>query len=163
VSIAATPPCPIDARAAILARQYNAKGDLELMFVRQIASAETTFNSLQRALDHLYSAPELDCRKIDTLTRAQARAQRMAAVALKDLRDLQDRRNLIERFPEQTKDRPPLASHVSFVGETPFIRPYTPPQPRSVYPIAPLGAKPTSPNPTQIDPYGGANSQAAQR
>ena len=148
MSTAPTPLCPIDARAASLARQYAAKGDLELLFIRQIAASEVTFDSLQRALDKLYAAADLDDVKIDRLTRAQSRAQRMGTVALKELTSLQARRNIIERFPEQTKDRPPLAEHLSFVGENPFVRPYTPPQPRRA--PEPAGA---TPNFTQHNPF----------
>jgi hypothetical protein len=118
--------CPIDARAASLARRYTAKGDLELLFIRQIAAAETTFNSLQRALDRLYAATELDDVKIDRLTRAQSRAQRMQTIALKELKDLQQRRNLFERFPDQTKDCAPLADHFCYVGQHPAIKPIPP-------------------------------------
>ena len=145
---APSPKCPIDARAANLARQYHAKGDLELLFIRQIAASEVTFDSLQRALDKLYAAAELDDVKIDRLTRAQSRAQRMGTIALKELTSLQARRNIIERFPEQTKDRPPLGDHFSYVGENPFVRPYTPPQPRRT--PEPAGA---TPNFTQHNPF----------
>ena len=126
MSTAPTPLCPIDARAASLARQYAAKGDLELLFIRQIAAAEITFDSLQRALDKLYAAADLDDVKIDRLTRAQSRAQRMQTVALKELKDLQHRRNLIERFPDQTKDCAPLADHFCHVGENPMVTPINP-------------------------------------
>ena len=118
--------CPIEARAAVLARQYNAKGELELMFIREIASAETTFHSLQRAIDKLFAAAVLDDIKIDRLSRAQSRYQRMQTAALKELKDLQQRRNLLERFPEQTHGCPPLADHVSHVGESPRIKPIPP-------------------------------------
>lgn len=83
---------PAAARAAQLARRYSPKGELELLFIRQIASAELTFNSLQRAIAALLASPSLDERaeiRIERLTRAQARAQRMLATALKELKALQ--------------------------------------------------------------------------
>ncbi len=120
------PEGPTQASAAALARQYNAKGELELMFVREIASAETTFHSLQRAVDKLCAAEAVDDIKIDRLSRAQSRYQRMQTAALKELKDLQQRRNLTERFPEQTHGCPPLADHVSHVGESPRIKPIPP-------------------------------------
>lgn len=126
IATAPAPQCPIEARAAVLARQYNAKGDLELIFIREIASAETTFNSLQRAIDKLCAAVVLDDIKIDRLSRAQTRYQRMQTAALKELKDLQQRRNLTERFPEQTHGCPPLADHLSHVGESPRIKPIPP-------------------------------------
>jgi hypothetical protein len=36
---------------------------------------------------------------------------------------MQQRRNLLERFPDQTKDCPPLADHILYVGEQPHIKP----------------------------------------
>jgi hypothetical protein len=134
VSTAPARTCPIDARAATLVRQYDAKGDLELLFIRQIASAETTFDSLQRALDKLYAAAELDDVKIDRLTRAQSRAQRMQTIALRELKDLQARRNLIERFPDQTKDCPPLGDHFCHIGEHPIVKPIPPMHRGRLYP-----------------------------
>jgi len=131
---AATQQCPIDTRAAVLARQYRAQGDLELIFVRQIASAETTFNSLQRAIDRLNAAAEIDDVRIDRLSRSQARSQRMQTNALKELKELQQRRNLIERFPDQTKDCPPLADHFAYVGEHPIIKPIPPLMRGRLYP-----------------------------
>ena len=122
-SPAATPECPIDARAAALARQYNAKGDLELIFIRAIAAAEITFHSIQRNIDQLCAAETLDDVKIDRLSRTQARYHRIQTSALKELRDLQQRRNTIERFPDQTKDCAPLADHILHVGDRPHIEP----------------------------------------
>jgi len=83
---------PFAARAAQLAREHSAHGELELLFVRQIASAEATFLSLERALARLAHRPRLDARseaRLERLTRAQARAQRILTTALKELHALQ--------------------------------------------------------------------------
>ena len=113
----------IDDAVARLTRQYNAKGELELYFVRQIAAAQITYESLQRAIDTLMAAADLNDVRIDRLSRAKAREQRQQTVAVKELKDLQQRRNLLERFPDQTKDCPPLADHILYVGEQPHIKP----------------------------------------
>ena len=42
---------------------------------------------------------------------------------LEELAALQDRRNVLARFPDQTKDCPPLADHTLFIGERPKIKP----------------------------------------
>jgi hypothetical protein len=114
---------PIDDAVARLTRQYNAKGDLELYFVRQIAATQITYESLQRAIDTLMAAADLDDVRIDRLSRAKAREQRQQTIAMKELKDLQQRRNLLERFPDQTKDCAPLADHILYVGEQPHIKP----------------------------------------
>jgi len=120
----ATSPVPIiDDAAARLAQHYKAHGDLELMFIRQIAATQVTFESLQRALDTLSAAADPNDARIDRLSRAKAREQRQQIYAVKELKALQDRRNVLERFPDQTKNCPPLADHTPFVGEQPQIKP----------------------------------------
>ncbi|MEP7363161.1 MAG: hypothetical protein ABI972_07895 [Acidobacteriota bacterium] len=117
---------PVDDAVARLTRQYNAKGDLELYFVRQIAAAQITYESLQRNIDSLLAAVDYNDARMDRLSRAKAREQRQLTIALKELKDLQQRRNLLERFPDQTKDCPPLADHVLYIGEHPHIKPIPP-------------------------------------
>ncbi len=93
---------PLAARAAQLARAHSAHGELELLFVRQIASAEATFLSLERALARLAHRPRLDARseaRLERLTRAQARAQRILTTALKELYALQARRAAAQLNP----------------------------------------------------------------
>lgn len=114
---------PIDDAVARLTRQYNAKGEIELYFVRQIAAAQVTFESLQRAIGTLLAAADPNDIRIDRLSRAKAREQRQQTIAVKELKEMQQRRNLLERFPDQTKDCPPLADHILYVGEHPHIKP----------------------------------------
>jgi hypothetical protein len=123
VKPALTPESQIDTLAAELAKQYNAKGDLELMFVRQLASASVTYDSLQRAINSLDPSTDAGCAQIDRLSRTQVRYQRMQAVAIKELKGLQERRNIAERFPDQTRDCAPLADHTLFIGEKPRVKP----------------------------------------
>jgi hypothetical protein len=113
----------IEGAAARLADLYKAKGDLEVYFIRQIAAAQITIESLNRAIHTLDAAAEPDYARIDRLSRAKAREQRQEIYALKEFKALQDRRNILERFPDQTKDCAPLADHTPFVGEVPFIKP----------------------------------------
>ncbi|MEP7367024.1 MAG: hypothetical protein ABI972_27510 [Acidobacteriota bacterium] len=117
------PNTPIDDAVARLTRQYKAEGDIELMFIRQIAAAQVTYESLQRAIDTLLAAADLNDLRIDRLSRAKAREQRQQTTALKELKDLQQRRNAIERFPTQTQDFPPLANHADFIGLPSKIKP----------------------------------------
>ena len=84
----ANPEALIAAAVAQLTALYHAKGDLELSFVRQIAGAQFTIDSLERTVLKLSSADEPDTAAIDRLTRIQARKQRMLAVALKELKGL---------------------------------------------------------------------------
>ncbi|MBN8734413.1 MAG: hypothetical protein J0L64_28010 [Acidobacteria bacterium] len=116
------PADPIEAAAQLLAAEYCAKGSIELYFCRKIASAEITYNSLQNSINTLTDETDPDARTRDRLTRAQSRVLRNQTTALKELKALQDRRNLIERFPAQTKDCLPLADHTPFVGDAPKIR-----------------------------------------
>ena len=120
---APTTPCPIEALKEILVQQYHAVGQLEIMFCRRIAAAEITANSIQD--DILRLTPESDPhrRLLDRLTLAQTRTLRHQANALKELKDLQDRRNLAERFPAQVPQTSPLADHSPFIGTPPKINP----------------------------------------
>ena len=123
---------PIDDAVARLTRQYKVEGDIEVMFIRQIAAAQVTYESLQRAIDTLLAAAEPNDSRIERLSRAKAREQRQQTTALRELKDLQQRRNAIERFPSQTEGRPPLADHSDFIGLPPKIRPFlTPPRHRT--------------------------------
>ncbi|MEP7364457.1 MAG: hypothetical protein ABI972_14475 [Acidobacteriota bacterium] len=119
---AASPEVLIDAAVQQLAQLYHAKGDLELSFVRQIAGAQFTIDSLERTVIHLSAATEPDAAAIDRLTRIQARKQRMITVALKELKALQSLRNALLRFPDQTQGLPPLADHMPFIGFPTKIR-----------------------------------------
>ena len=119
---ALAPESQIEAIAAGLAIEYLAKGDLELMFVRDIASARVTFEYLQRAVNSLDPSTPDGLAKIDRLSRVQARYQRMQSAALKELRGLQERRNIMERYPDQTRDCAPLADHTLFVGDKPRLK-----------------------------------------
>jgi hypothetical protein len=123
VKPALAPETIIDNLATQFAQCYSARGDLEFMFCREIASARVTFDSLQRAVNSLNPFDEAQSRQLDRLSRMQTRYQRMETTALKELKDLQARRNILERFPDQTKDCAPLAEHTAFVGEVPFIKP----------------------------------------
>jgi hypothetical protein len=123
VKPALAPETIIDSLTNQFAQCYSARGDLELMFCREIASARVTFDSLQRAVNSLDPLDDVQSLKFDRLSRMQARYQRMETNALKELKDLQARRNILERFPDQTKDCAPLAEHTAFVGEVPFIKP----------------------------------------
>jgi len=118
-----SPDAIIDATVQRLSSQYKAHGELELYFIRQIAGAQITIESLQRAILTLSSAADPNDVRIDRLSRSKAREQRQMAVAIKELKALQDRRNIVERFPDQTKDCPPLADHARFVGGKPSIAP----------------------------------------
>jgi len=120
---ALAPESIIEVLAARIAEQHGARGELELMFARDIASAKVTYDSLQRAVHSLDPSVAADAIHIERLSRSQVRYQRMQAVALKELKALQDRRNIVERFPDQTKDCPPLADHSRFVGGKPSIAP----------------------------------------
>ncbi|MEP7367794.1 MAG: hypothetical protein ABI972_31420 [Acidobacteriota bacterium] len=120
---AARPEPNIEDAAARLASLYKAQGDLELYFIRQIAAAQITVESLNRAIHTLSSAADPNDARIDRLSRAKAREQRQEICAIKELRTLQDRRNILARFPDQTKDCPPLADHTLFIGERPKIKP----------------------------------------
>jgi len=134
VKPALAPETIIDNLAAQFAQHYSARGDLELMFCREIASARVTFDSLQRAVNSLDPLNEAQSLQIDRLSRAQARYQRMESNALKELKDLQARRNIIDRFPDQTKDCAPLADHTAFVGEIPLLKPIPPQLRGRLYP-----------------------------
>ena len=107
----------------MLASHYRAKGDLELMFIRQIAASQVTCESLQRNIDTLLSAPDPNDIRIERFSRTKAREQRAQILALKELKDLQHRRNIMERFPDQTRDCAPLADHSAHVGQHPRFRP----------------------------------------
>lgn len=120
---ARTPESLIDVAAAQFATLYKAHGDLELMFCREIASAKVTFDSIQRAVNALDPAVEANATQIDRLSRSQVRYQRIQTVAIRELKQLQERRNIMERFPDQTRDCAPLADHTPFVGDKPAIRP----------------------------------------
>lgn len=120
---AAKPELNIDAAAERLAGLYKAQGDLELYFVRQIAAAQITIESLNRAIHTLSFSDDPNDARIDRLSRAKAREQRQEIYAIKELAALQDRRNVLARFPDQTKDCPPLADHTLFIGERPKIKP----------------------------------------
>ena len=141
---ALAPESLIDTLAAQFAQHYSARGDLELMFCREIASARVTFDSLQRAVNSLDPLDDAQSLKFDRLSRMQARYQRMETAALKELKDLQARRNISERFPDQTKDCPPLADHTPFIGEIPFIKPIPPLLRGRLYP--PLNHTPMTTN-----------------
>lgn len=117
-----TPADPVEAAAQLLAAEYRAKGSIELYFCRKIASAEVTYNSLQNSLTALTDENDPEARTRDRLTRAQSRVLRNQTTALNALKDLQDRRNVLDRFPDQTKDCLPLADHTPFVGDAPKIR-----------------------------------------
>lgn len=120
---ARTPESLIDVTADQLATHYQAHGDLELMFCREIAAAKVTFDSLQRAVNALDPTVEANAIQIDRLSRTQVRYQRMQSIAIRELKQLQERRNIRERFPDQTRDCAPLADHTPFVGDKPTIRP----------------------------------------
>ena len=66
---AASPTNPIEDAVARLTRQYATKGELELYFVRQIAAAQITIESLQRNLDTLFAAIEPNDARIDRLSK----------------------------------------------------------------------------------------------
>ncbi len=153
---AQTPEAILSAAGARLSSQYRAKGDLELYFIRQIAGCQLTVEAIQRNIDRLCSAEEIDDQRIDRLTRAQSRAQRMETIALKELKDLQARRNIAERFPDQTRDRPPLGDHFCYVGAEPLVRPPSPPQ-RRASDLAPASS---TPNFTQHNPFKTSVSEA---
>ncbi|MEP7362881.1 MAG: hypothetical protein ABI972_06465 [Acidobacteriota bacterium] len=138
---APTPESTIDAAITRLTAHYHAKGDLELHFIRQIAGAQFTLDALQRALNKISTAGDPDDRRVDRITKSQARTQRMHNAALKELKDLQTRRGLQERFPEQTKDAPPLADHTPHVGYN--------------APIMPLPRRRTDPRPPGTEPRTG--------
>lgn len=141
---ALAPETIIDNLAAQFAQQYSARGELELMFCREIASARVTFDSLQRAVNSLDPLDDAQALKLDRLSRMQARYQRMEIAALKELKNLQARRNVMERFPDQTKSCAPLADHIPFIGERPSIAPIPsrlrrlldPPLPNPNHPLA---------------------------
>lgn len=120
---ALSPESLIGVSAAKLATQYKAHGELELMFVREIASAKVTFDSLQRAVNSLDPAVEANAVHIELLSRAKIRYQRMKTIAIRELRALQGCRNILERFPDQTRDCAPLADHTPFIGNNPAIKP----------------------------------------
>jgi len=124
---APSPEALIDAAVKQLTTLYHAKGDLELSFIRQIAGAQFTIDSLERTVTRLSAADEPDAATIDRLTRIQARKQRMITVAIKELKGLQSLRNAIELFPVQTQDLPPLADQMPFIGFRPKIIPLPPP------------------------------------
>lgn len=123
VTATATPEALIAAAVAQLTALYHAEGDLELSFVRQIAGAQFTIDSLERTVLKLSAAGEPDAATIDRLTRVQARKQRMLTVALKELKGLQSLRNAILQYPDQTENMPPLADQLPFIGCPPKIRP----------------------------------------
>lgn len=136
---------PAAARAAQLARRYSPKGELELLFIRQIASAELTFNSLQRAIAALLASSNLDERaeiRVERLTRAQARAQRMLATALKELKALQLLRLNAEasrqvRSRPASRELPDLLPPLPSSHPPPLLR--TPPRPAPPRRQEPLG------------------------
>lgn len=105
---APTPESRIDAAAARLAQQYRAQGDLELMFIRQIASHAITRESVQRTINTLsHSGDPKDDARLDRFTRILARCERGISNSLRELKNLQDRRE-----PD------PLTAPVSRVTQT---------------------------------------------
>ena len=82
----------IDAFAAQLAEVHNAQGDLELMLVRRIASAQITNQSLQRAIVALSRAKKPNDARIGRFREIHAHNESRQSTALRELQEIQDRR-----------------------------------------------------------------------
>ncbi|MBN8732098.1 MAG: hypothetical protein J0L64_16270, partial [Acidobacteria bacterium] len=95
-------------------------------FCRDMASSQVTAESYERLFFKLTEAEDPDDRRIARIQLAKSRALNDGHKALKALMHCQDRRNLVERFPDQTKDCPSLANHTPFIGELPKIKPIPP-------------------------------------
>ena len=122
-------PAPIETieqRTEVLFHRFNAKGELERQFCRDMASSQVTAESYERLFFKLTEAVDPDDRRIGRVQLAKSRALNDGHKALRALMDVQDRRNLIERFPDQTKDCPALANHAPFIGDLPKIKPIPP-------------------------------------
>ena len=126
MSFSTAPIETIEQRTEILFHRYNAKGELERQFCRDMASSQVTAESYERLIFKLGDAEDPDDRRIGRIQLAKSRALNDGHKALRALIDVQDRRNLIERFPDQTKDCPSLANHAPFIGELPKIKPIPP-------------------------------------
>jgi len=116
----------IEQRTERLVLQHNAKGDLERQFCRDMASSQVTAESYERLIFKLTGAADPDDRRLGRIQLAKSRALNDGHKALKALMAVQDRRNLVERFPDQTRDCPQLANHTPFIGELPKIKPIPP-------------------------------------
>ena len=116
----------IEQRTEILVHAYNAKGALERSFCRDLASSQVTAESYERTILHFQEAETPNGRDVHRFQLAKSHALRDGRNALKELKGLQDRRNEVERFPDQTKDCPPLAHHAPYIGALPKIKPIPP-------------------------------------
>ena len=116
----------IEQRTEILAHAYNAKGALERNFCRDLASSQVTAESYERTILQLQEAQPSNGREVHRFQLAKSHALRDGRNALKELKGLQDRRNELERFPDQTKECPPLAHHAPYIGALPKIKPIPP-------------------------------------
>ncbi|MBK7930015.1 MAG: hypothetical protein IPJ98_21825 [Bryobacterales bacterium] len=126
MSLSTAPLETIEQRTERLVLQHNAKGDLERNFCRDMASSQVTAESYERLIFKLGDAEDPDDRRLGRIQLAKSRALNDGHKALRALMDVQDRRNLIERFPDQTNDCPSLANHAPFIGELPKIKPIPP-------------------------------------
>ena len=126
MSLSTAPIETIEQRTETLVHRFNAKGELERNFCRDMASSQVTAESYERLIFKLGDADDPDDRRICRIQLAKSRALNDGHKALRALMDVQDRRNLIERFPDQTNDCPALANHAPFIGELPKIKPIPP-------------------------------------
>ena len=126
MSISPAPIETIEQRTEVLFTRYHAKGELERQFCRDMASSQVTAESYERLIFKLGDAEDPDDRRLGRVQLAKSRALRDGHNALKDLMMVQDRRNLIERFPDQTVDCAPFANHTPFIGDEPKIKPIPP-------------------------------------
>jgi len=126
MSLSTAPIETIEQRTETRVHRFNAKGELERNFCRDMASSQVTAESYERLIFKLGDADDPDDRRIGRIQLAKSRALNDGHKALRALMDVQDRRNLIERFPDQTNDCPALANHAPFIGELPKIKPIPP-------------------------------------
>ncbi|MBN8732565.1 MAG: hypothetical protein J0L64_18620 [Acidobacteria bacterium] len=116
----------IEQRTEILVHEFNAKGALERSFCRDLASSQVTAESYERTILHFQEAETPNGRDVHRFQLAKSHALRDGRNALKELKGLQDRRNELERFPDQTNHCPPLANHALYIGALPKIKPIAP-------------------------------------
>ncbi|MBK7931450.1 MAG: hypothetical protein IPJ98_29450 [Bryobacterales bacterium] len=142
MSLSTAPIETIEQRTERLVLQHNAKGDLERHFCRDMASSQVTAESYERLIFKLGDADDPDDRRIGRIQLAKSRALNDGHKALRALMDVQDRRNLIERFPDQTNDCPSSPITPPSSANSPKSNPFLPSS------AAPWPTPPTTPSAT---------------
>jgi len=93
MSLSHAPIETIGQRTEVLVHRFNAKGELERNFCRDIASSQVTAESYERLFFELSVADDLDDRRIGRIQLAKSHALNDGHQALRALLEVQNRRN----------------------------------------------------------------------